>query len=75
MVVPRIVDKATLLVNIHEYVHALEFYRNMGKKLVLNVQKSEEEARGFEAEYIKKSESIKINIKEIKIMHKNDSNF
>ena len=30
--VPFIMDEKTLLINIHEYTHAIEFYKNMGKK-------------------------------------------
>lgn len=33
LIVPYITDKITILINIHEYIHAIIFYQHLGKKI------------------------------------------
>ncbi len=64
VLVPRIVDEKTLLVNIHELAHAYTLYSNLGKKYELNeevIEENENFARAKEAEYLKLSLLKKTN--------------
>lgn len=54
IIVPRIVDEKTLLINIHEYTHAYEAYQNLGTTYVEDRDKSETTARGNETKYLEK---------------------
>lgn len=56
VLVPKIVNESTLLVNIHEFAHAYLLYLNLGIKYELTeeeIAKSEIYAKTKEAEYLK----------------------
>lgn len=56
VLVPKIVEEGTLLVNVHEFTHAYLLYLNLGKKYELDdeeVARSENYAKGKEKEYLK----------------------
>ncbi len=53
VVVPVIVDEATLLVNIHELAHAYELYGLMDKECIYQENESEKYALKKEEQYLK----------------------
>lgn len=54
LLVPKIIDEKTLLINIHEYTHAYELYPLIGKIYNEDVSKSESLARTNEEKYLAK---------------------
>ncbi len=54
LVVPKIEDEKTLLVNIHEYTHAYEAYSKLGTSYVEDVEQSEKLAKSNEEKYLLK---------------------
>lgn len=57
--VPKIIDEKTLLINIHEYVHALIIYNSLGKKEDIGLEK-ETLPMMYEEMYAVESEEISI---------------
>lgn len=53
VIVPKIVDLKTMLINIHEYAHAIELYSKLGCIYIENVEQSEAFAKKMELEYKK----------------------
>ena len=54
VVVPKIVTKKNLLVNLHEFYHAYELYSELGCIYIENREIREENAVNFEKRYVKK---------------------
>ena len=54
VVVPKIVTKKNLLVNLHEFYHAYELYSELGCIYIENREIREENAVNFEKKYVKK---------------------
>ncbi len=54
LIVPRIIDEKTLLINIHEYTHAYDAYLNLGTSYVENKDKNEARAKNNEAKFLEK---------------------
>lgn len=54
VVVPKIVTKKNLLVNLHEFYHAYELYNELGCIYIENREIREENAVNFEKKYVKK---------------------
>jgi hypothetical protein len=57
--VPKIIDEKTLLINIHEYIHALIIYNSLGKKEDIGLEK-ETLPMMYEEMYAVESEEISI---------------
>ena len=55
--VPQIIDEQTLLINIHEYVHALIIYNSLGKKEDIGLEK-EVLPMMYEEMYVVESDEI-----------------
>ncbi len=53
VVVPKIVTKKNLLVNLHEFYHAYELYNELGCIYVEDREQREENAVNFEKKYVK----------------------
>lgn len=53
VIVPVVVDEATLVVNIHELAHAYELYGLLGKECIYRVENSENFAKEKETLYLK----------------------
>ncbi len=53
ILVPKISDEKTLLINIHEFAHAWELYGLLGQVYEENKEKSENYASGKEQAYLK----------------------
>ena len=54
LLVPEIKTEKNLLVNIHEYTHAFQLYKQLGCEYVEDVEKMEKEARDMEKRYLKR---------------------
>ena len=52
VVVPKIVTKKNLLVNLHEFYHAYEIYNELGQEYIPNIEEREKRASLFEETYI-----------------------
>lgn len=57
IMVPEIVDEQTMLINIHEYTHALALFNELGMEYIPNIEKREVRASNMEKIY-KKRKSI-----------------
>lgn len=55
ILVPYIIDKKTLLINIHEFMHAKRLYSKIGKLYIENIDLEEKVARNIEKVYLKNS--------------------
>lgn len=55
VIVPYIIDKKTLLINIHEYMHAKRLYSRLGKRYSENINREEKVASNMEKVYLKNS--------------------
>lgn len=55
VLVPHIVDKKTLLINIHEFMHAKRLYSRIGKLYIENIELEEKIASNIEKVYLKNS--------------------
>lgn len=55
LIVPNIIDKKTLLINIHEFIHAKRLYSRLGKTYNENVELEEKIAKNIEKVYLKNS--------------------
>lgn len=55
ILVPKIINEQTLLINIHEYTHAYEMYKRIGTSYEGNIEQEENRAREKEQLYLKKS--------------------
>lgn len=53
VLVPEIVTKKNLLVNLHEFFHAYELYKELGKEYIENIEEKEKNAKNFERKYLK----------------------
>jgi len=54
LLVPEITDEKSLLINIHEYAHALELYNELGSIYIERRVDRENKAQELEKKYIKK---------------------
>lgn len=55
LLVPNIIDKKTVLINIHEFMHARRLFSRLGKQYIENVELEEEVATNMEKVYLKNS--------------------
>lgn len=55
LLIPKLKDKKTLLVNIHEYEHAMELFSELGKEYKDNIQFREDNAIKLEKKYIREN--------------------
>ncbi len=53
ILVPEIITKENLLVNLHEFFHAYELYNELGKEYIENIEEKEINAKNFERKYLK----------------------
>ncbi len=60
ILVPTIVDRKTLLVNLHEYVHAYELFQELGTTYIERREEREEKARMAEKRYLIRIENTKM---------------
>ena len=60
ILVPKIKDNNTLLINIHEFYHAYSLYKHINKKYIDDVDKYENDAINIEKSVVKKL-NIKTN--------------
>ena len=54
VIVPFITDEETLLINIHEFYHAYELYKELGLVYQENLDVREKNAKDIEVKYLKK---------------------
>lgn len=60
LLIPKIKDEKTLLVNIHEYEHAMELFCELGKNYIDNKEERENNAKKLEKKYIKRENEYEI---------------